>query len=253
MRGTGVPSDWHQHQSEGPDFGDIIHIRNELTANWGVELGGFHGSNWFISSPRQLLYYLTSFGLPVDPKSVSPSSVSFILTMPPSFMSVSLKKLFHQKWTFVFFQNLLLLFFISSLSASLLSTHPVCTTLAHTCLCCRVGISVPLSPTFPRYAFSVLAATQETCQNFIVFINIVYFKCLEWRPSFADLKYGNRFHSLLCLFCCTPPLTAKTGAGVCARPGASSWINTTLTAVVCRSRSVICCLIDASFARRFLN
>lgn len=162
-------------------------------------------------------------------------------------MSVSLQKsqyLYFSK-TFGPVLHSLLVIIIAFNTSSLQSTHPHASA--------AELIPVSLSPTFPRhlnmYAFSMLAARQEPCHECIVFINIVYFICLEWRQVFADLKYRNGFPSLLSVFC-TPLLTAKTGAGVCARPGASSWINMTLTAVVW---SAICCLIDASFACRFHN
>lgn len=125
--GTGVLFDWHQHQSEGPDVGDIIHVRNELTANCGVELGGFHGSNWFISSPLQLPYYLNSFGLPVDTKSVSPSSVLHLFS--PCLLPLCL--FLSKKVNICIFPKLLVLFFIPSWSSSLLSTHPVCKAPTH--------------------------------------------------------------------------------------------------------------------------
>lgn len=202
------------------------------TVNCGRELGGLHGRDWFVSSPPQLLYYLTSFGLLGDTKSLSPCSGFHLFSPCLLSLCLFLSKKCCIKSEYLYFFKTLLLFFISSRSA-LLSTHPVCKTLTHMPLQLSRDFSL-LTPTSPKHpdlsAFSVLAARQKTYQKFIVFINIVYFISLEWRQGFTDLKYKNKFPSLL-YFSYTPLLTAKTGAGVCARPGSSSWINMTLTAV----------------------
>lgn len=141
--------------------------------------GGFHGSNWFISSSQQLLYYLTSFSHPVDTKSVSPSSVLhlFLSCLLPLclFLSKNLDICIFPKPSF--------LVFIRSWSASFLSTHPVCKALTHMSL-------------LPSWHLTM----QETCQKVIVFINIVGFICLEGRRGFPDLKCRTRFPSLLSVF-----------------------------------------------------
>lgn len=100
-------------------------------ANCGAESGGFYGSNRFISSPPQMLHYLSSFDLPMHTKLDSPISVLHLfspclvpLCLFPSKNCCIKSEYFYVSKTFAPVLHSLLSTVIAFSTSSLQSTHP---------------------------------------------------------------------------------------------------------------------------------
>lgn len=88
----------------------------------------------------------------------------------------------------------------------------------------RVEIPISVFPMFPRHPELTPFPCWQWYEKHVksLLCLLIMFILYVWTRSFADLKCRNRVPSLLPLSFLIPLLTARTGAGVCSRPWASS-------------------------------